>query len=198
MSRLHAWFGPSRREIWRQLAERLGAAHVEGGFGQPDRVDVSHDDWTISLDCYYNAGTKQTLTRLAAPYTNPDKFRFTIYRHGIFSDLGKWMGMQDIEVDYKDFDEAFVIKGTDESKVRALFADRRIREQLELQPSVYLSIESMNGWFSKAPPNTDRLVFQVPGVINNLDRLEALFTLMAVTLDRLCEMGSAYAPRRSD
>ena len=63
-------------------------------------------------------------TRMRAPYVNPEGFRFTIYRKGVFSDLGKLLGMQDIEVGDPDFDEAFIIKGNDESKVRDLFADR--------------------------------------------------------------------------
>ena len=55
---------------------------------------------------------------MRAPYVNPEGFRFTIYRKGLFSDLGKLLGMQDIEVGDPEFDEAFIIKGNDESKVR--------------------------------------------------------------------------------
>ena len=55
---------------------------------------------------------------MRAPYVNPEGFRFTIYRKGIFSELGKLLGMQDIEVGDPEFDEAFIIKGNDEFKVR--------------------------------------------------------------------------------
>lgn len=199
MSVLRKWFGPSSADIWRQLSEQMGATYTAGTFGGSQRVDATHDDWTISLDAYYNPGTKTVFTRLSAPYINPDGFRFSIYRHGLFSDLGKRLGMQDIEVNFKEFDEQFIIKGNDESKVRALFADGKVRTQLLVQPAVFLSIEGANNWFSRSyPPNTDRLTFQVPGVIKDIVRLEQLFTLMSVTLDRLCEIGSAYAMHATD
>jgi hypothetical protein len=196
MSVLRNWFGPSRKEIWRQLSEKMGAVYSEGGFSKSDRVDVSHGEWTITLDCYYNAATKTTYTRLSVPYTNPDAFHFTIYRPSVFTELGKRLGMQDIEVEHAEFDQDFVIKGNDESEVRALFANRELREQLSAQKDVHLSIESGSSWFNRSlPPRTDRLVFQVPGVIKDMERLEKLFALMAVTIDQLCDIGSAYALR---
>jgi hypothetical protein len=199
VSILRKWFGPSQGEVWRQLSEKMGATLAKGGFGKSDRVDVSHEDWTISLDAYYNPGTKTMFTRFTAPYVNPDGFRFTIYRHGFFSDLGKRLGMQDVEVGFQEFDENFVIKGNDESKLRALFSDVAVREQLSAQKSVHLSIESGAGWFRKDdPPTNDRLTFQVPGVIKDVERLEQLFLLMSATLDRLCDIGSAYAARPAE
>ena len=199
MSVLRHWFGPSRSEIWRQLSEKLGATYSAGGFTKSDRVDVTHDEWTITLDCYFNAATKVTYTRLSAPYTNPDAFQFTIYRQSVFSELGKRLGMQDIEVDHAEFDDDFVIKGNDESKVRSLFASRTVREQLSAQKDVHLCIEAGSSWFNRTlPPRTDRLVFQVPGVIKDMERLEKLFSLMAVTIDQLCDIGSAYALRPGD
>ena len=199
MSVLRNWFGPSRSEIWRQLSDKMGARYAEGGFTRSDRVDVVHDEWTITLDCYYNAATKMTYTRLSVPYTNPDAFQFTIYRKSVFSELGKRLGMQDIEVEHARFDDDFIVKGNDESKVRALFASRAIREQLDAQKDVHMSIDGGSSWFNRAlPPRTDRLVFEVPGVIKDMDRLEQLFSLMAVTIDRLCEIGSAYALRPNE
>ena len=196
MSILRKWFGPSQSEIWRQLSEKIGANFDEGGFARSQRVDVSHEDWTISLDAYYNPGTKSTFTRLSAPYVNTDGFRFSIYRKGIFSDIGKRLGMQDVEVGFQEFDEDFIIKGNDESKLRALFADSEVRKQLTLQRGVHLSVEAAGGWFRKDdPPSTDKLTFQVPGVIKDIERLELLFRLMSVTLDRMCDIGSAYGNR---
>jgi sensor c-di-GMP phosphodiesterase-like protein len=62
----------------------------------------------------------ETVTRL-----REEGFRFAIYRKGFFSDLGKLMGMQDIEVGDPEFDEAFIIKGNDESKVVRFFSGVR-------------------------------------------------------------------------
>ena len=76
---------------------------------------------------------------MRAPYVNPEGFRFTIYRKGILSELGKLFGMQDIEIGDPEFDEAFIIKGTDEARVQNLFADAKLRELIRAQPTIQLS-----------------------------------------------------------
>src|SRR5271154_1592971 len=114
------WFGPSKDEVWRQLSQEIGAEFVEGGFLKGNKVQVQVKPWTITLDIYTESTgeTSVTYTRMRAPYVNPEGFRFTIYRKGIFSELGKLLGMQDIEVGDPEFDEAFIIMGNDEARVK--------------------------------------------------------------------------------
>ena len=121
------WFGPSKDEVWRQLSEEIGAEFVEGGFWKGKKVQVHVKPWTITLDTHTESSGESsvTYTRMRAPYVNPEGFRFTIYRKGFFSDLGKLLGMQDIEVGDFEFDEAIIIKGNDEGKVGRLFADAK-------------------------------------------------------------------------
>ena len=189
------WFGPSKDEVWRQLSQEIGAEFVEGGFWKGNKVQAA----CRSLDDHprhvhrIERGTAVTYTRMRAPYVNPEGFRFTIYRKGIFSDLGKLLGMQDIEVGDPDFDEAFIIKGNDEFKVRDLFANPQIRQMIQAQPKIRLEVKDSEGWFGpKFPEDVDELHFQVVGVIKDVERLKALFDLFAAVLDQLCRIGSAY------
>jgi len=124
-------FGPSRDEIWRQFAAAVGGNMTEGGFLKgSSKVQAAHGQWMVTLDNYAVSTGKSTIifTRMRAPYVNPDGFQFTIYRRGLFSDIGKWMGMQDVNVGVQQFDEDFVIKGNDEAKLRGIFADARFRD----------------------------------------------------------------------
>jgi hypothetical protein len=195
MSMLRSWFGPSRDEIWRQLCQETGAQVVPGGFWQGDKVEAKHGQWTIILDTYVESAGRTAIayTRLRAPYVNRDGFKFTIYRKGAFTDLGKWFGMQDIEIGDPQFDERFVIKGNDEKKVAALFARPRIRELLLAQPDVFFTVKEDEGWFGPHfPEGVDELCFQVVGVIKDVERLKLLYDLCAETLQHLCRIGSAY------
>jgi hypothetical protein len=195
MNTLRKLFGPSREEIWRQLSAETGAAYVPGGFWKGSKVQAAHNDWTITLDTYAVSTGKTTMvfTRLRAPYVNPDHFRFTIYRRGLFSDIAKWIGMQDIEVGHEGFDRDFIIKGTDERKLRALFDNQRLRELIAAQPQIHFTVKDDEGWSGTAfPADTDELCFHVCGVIKDLERLKLLFDLFAETLDQLCRIGSAY------
>ena len=189
-------FGPSRREIWEQLSKETNARYVEGGFFGSDRLEVRHSEWIVTLDTFTTMVGKVpiTFTRMRAPYVNPDGFRFEIYRGGFFSGIAKRLGMQDVEIGDELFDREFVIKGTDEAKLRRLFANPRLRELVQAQPELHLTVKDDEGWFGPTfGHNVDELSFQIAGGITDVERLKGLYELFAETLEQLCEIGSAYA-----
>lgn len=195
MAFLRQLFGPSKDEIWRQLCEQIGGDFVEGGFWKGSKVQVHHKQRTVTLDTYSESQGENnaTYTRMRAPFVNNDGFRFTIYRRGFFSDLGKLLGMQDVEIGDPEFDDAYIVKGNDEDRLQRLFANPRIRQLIEKQPQIHLSVRDDEGWFkAKFPEGVDELYFREIGIIKDLDRLKALYDLFAEVLDHLCKIGSAY------
>jgi len=195
MGVLRGMFGPSRQEVWQQLSREMGARFVEGGFAKADKVQVTHGEWTVTLDTYavHTGKTTIVFTRMRAPYVNPDGFRFRVHRRGFFSDIGKALGMQDVEVGQPAFDEDFIIKGTDEGKLRQLFANPKIRALIDSQKNIDFSVKDDEGWFGPTfPDGVDELSFAVAGIIKDIERLKRLYELFAETLEELCRMGSAY------
>ncbi|MEO8129373.1 MAG: hypothetical protein ABI822_19880 [Bryobacteraceae bacterium] len=69
------------------------------------------------------------------------------YRKQIFSELGKMLGMQDVDVGQPDFDRDFIIQGTDEAKLRRLFANARIRELIAAQPQIHFTVKEAPGLY---------------------------------------------------
>lgn len=195
MSLLRNMFGPYKDEIWQQLAQEINANYIEGGFWNQSKVEANIDEWTVTLDTY-NVSTGKVhivYTRLRAPYVNRDGFRFKIYRKGFFSELGKKLGMQDVEVGFPDFDDQFIIQGNDDYKLQRLFQQPTIRQLIELQPEISLEVNDNDGWLSTTfPKDVDQLSFMVVGVIKDIDRLKQLYQLFAEILHRLCQIGSAY------
>ena len=195
MGMLRELFGPSKDEIWRQLSKEISADFIEGGFWRGSKIEASVKEWTVTLDTFVvsTGKTHITYTRMRAPYLNKDGFRFRIYRKGCFSELGKLLGMQDIEVGYPEFDDEFIIQGNDEKKLRLLFANPTIRRSIEAQPKISLEVRDDEGWFgAHFPEGVDELYFQVIGVIKEVERLKLLYELFAETLDHLCDIDSAY------
>lgn len=187
-------FGPSREEIWRQLSQEIGGELIEGGFWKQGKVQARHGSWTVTLDNYTvsTGHSHATFTRLRAPFVSRDGFSFNIYRKGLFSELGKRLGMQDIETGQSAaFDEDFIVKGNDEAKVRSLFANPEIRRLIAVQPKIRLEIKDKDRPFDGFPEEVDELVFHVHGVIKDVARLRGLFDLFAEVLDELCRMGCA-------
>ena len=187
-------FGPNINEVWQQLSREIGAEMVGGGW-RPRKVQAHVKDWIITLDTYTVSTGKSsvTYTRMRAPYLNKDGFRFTVYRSGFFTEIGKALGMQDVEIGQPDFDNDFVIKGNDESKLRALFSNLEIRRHIQVQPRIYFHVKDDEGWFGATfPEGVDELYFQVVGIIKDIERLKSLFELFSQVLNHLCHIGSAY------
>lgn len=195
MGMLRKLFGPSREEIWGQLAQEVGGHLVHGRLGKGTKVIAKVGEWTVTLDLFVvpAGNTVIPITRLRAPFVNPDGFRFSISRKGLFSGIGKFFGMQDVEVGFPEFDEAFIIKGNNESQLRMLFSDSALRQALNAQKEVQFEVCDDEGWFGPDfPQGVDELRFYVGDEIRDLERLKGLFDLFAITLHRLCAIGSAY------
>jgi hypothetical protein len=195
MKSLRKLFGPSKEEVWSQLSKEIGADYQEGGFFKTGNVIVTHRQWQIILDTYTVSTGKSTVTytRMRVPYVNNDGFRFRVYRKSIFSGLGKWLGMQDIEIGDPYFDEEFIIQGKPVEMVMTLFANMNIRQLIQKQPDIHFEVKDDEGIFGKTfPDGVDELYFQTTGVIKDKQRLKDLFDLFSSVLEELCRLGSAY------
>lgn len=195
MGFLRDLFGPSREEVWRQLAAEIGGQYVQGGFWKTDKVQARVRQWTVTLDTFTESvGEMHSVyTRLRAPYVNRDGFRFRIYREGFFSGLGRALGMQDIKIGDATFDRDFVLQGNNETQLKRMLADVEVRGLLQRQPCVHFEVTHDKGLFGFGadPEGVDELYFQASGVICDLGQLKDLYALFAATLDRLCVIGSA-------
>lgn len=187
-------FGPSKKEIWKQLALEIQANYLEGGFWKGDKVEAYVDNWLIVLDTYAVSTGKSsiTYTRMRAPFINLNNFYFRVYRSGFFSEIGKKLGMEDIEIGYEKFDQDFIIKSNNKEKVKQLFQDENVRKLIENQPNINLQIKNDEGAFKKHfPDGTSELYFEVTGVIKDIDRLKKLYELFAEVLKELGNIGVA-------
>ena len=196
MGILKSIFGPSKNEIWSQIAADVGEEFIEGGFlkGSPALV-YKHGEWQIRLDTYTkdSGNSNRTYTRVRAPFINKDELYFKIYREGFFSDIGKFLGMQDIKTGDPFFDEQFIIKSNNRKKLKLFLADPKMKELIQGQPKIHLEIRDDEGWFgADFPEGVDELYFECVGVIEETERLKSLFDLFSVSLIRLVQIDSAY------
>ncbi len=197
MNHLNQVFTPSKAEIWQQFCSEISNEIVHCQVWQGERVVVKEQQWTISLDTYNRRlSTKKgilnyTYTRIRAPYLNQDNFQFTIYRKGVYSDLGKFFGMENIQSDDPWLDQNFIIQSNSQAKVKELLKNPRIYELMSSYQSINLPTGADEGWFGTCfPEGLDELYLQIHGIIKDIDRLKCLFELFAQTLNYLCQMNS--------
>jgi hypothetical protein len=195
MGFLRSIFGPSKDEIWGQLAGDIGGEYQKGGFLRPDVLRYRSGEWEITLDTYTvsNGKTSSTYTRMRAPFVNKDGLYFQIYRAGFFSSIGKALGMQDLVVGNPYFDEAFIIKGNNADKIKSLLSDPKLTGLIRQQPDICFEIRDDEGWFgAKFPEGVDELRFQCYGVLRDEPLLRNLFEMFSTALQRLVQIDSAY------
>lgn len=160
-----------RDAAWKQFAGEVGAEFIEGGFFSPSKVQVHFKEWIITLDTFSAGDT--LYTRMKTPLQNKDGFQFTVFRTGLVSQLDKALGSQHIGLGDLEFDRDYVVQGNNESKVRALFANQRIRQLIQTQKAIRLGIRENN------------LRFEAQGFIKDVERLKSILELMKVTLNQL-------------
>lgn len=166
------FFGPFKRDVWTLVADELGAEFTRGGFFRADKVIYWWGNFPITLDTYTTGGEdSQTYTRMRVVCSVPASFKCKVYREGIFSLFGKMLGMQDIEIGDRWFDEVFVVKGNDPESVKILLSDAQLRSLISIQPRIELSISS-------------GIEFESHGVIKDPDLLVRLFELFIHLLMR--------------
>lgn len=104
------------------------------------------------------------------------------------------------------FDQEFIIKGSDSERIMELISNPSIRLLIESQPKLKFGITKQRAgekgfnasWTSltvgKAPASNGdvqvELIFQEKGVIKDIERLKAIFDLFYQTLDHLERAGA--------
>jgi hypothetical protein len=186
-------WGPSKAKVWRQLAEEIGGQYVKGNFLTGSKVQLSYGPWTITLDTYVPGDLSDSYTRLSALYVGRDNFHFTVHRKNILSNLHKYFGMQDVEVDYSKFDKEFIIQGNNESRLRELFQNHKICELIRAMPFIYLYSSEQDYLYKQ--PFLKKLCLITESGIKDIDCLWSLFELIAEMLDQLNRIGAVTNDR---
>jgi hypothetical protein len=181
---------PKKDEAWSAIAERRAGEITMARRGIRS-IRFPAGRWAVLLDTYTqsNGQSSQVYTRWRSVYHAMDDFRFRIYRKSIFSGIGKFFGMQDIEVGQPDIDPDWIIKSNSEGRIQSLMSQREIVVSLGTLRSGRLQVKPLRGRH-KAP---DRMLLElaVSGILRDADRLDAGCDLMHSMLDRMARLGSA-------
>ena len=185
---------PSREVAWTALAERRGGTLVLGKKNKVKEVRFRLEPFELVLDTYTvsTGQSSQVYTRGRILYPMRDKFRFKLYRRSIFSGIGKYFGMQDIEVGHPAVDREYVIKAESPGRIQALLLRSGVSRSLVILDSG--SFETRK--FKKRGVDTTNireLRYQSAGVLRDADRLDAVVDLFTETVQHLVKSGSAWA-----
>ena len=161
---------------WRQFASELvGAEFQQGNLFRRSKVEVPVNGRMASLDEYaVSSGDSSTVyTRLRAPLQNAGGLEFTIARRTLISNLDKLLGTKEIAIGDTEMDRLFVVRGNQEIRVRALFANPTLRRLIGDEKSIHVRVRN------------SQLNLEIQGSIRDVRRLKSLFELFKAILLQL-------------
>lgn len=186
-------FAEHQDEVWRKLSEELGGVFKNEEGWRHDEVEIRDGDWTVNLSFVaHRAGRGEAIyTCFRARFVNPEKFRFELSREELAHGIAKLFGMQDVQVGDKTLDKMFLIKTTDEEKLKKLFASENLRKLVVGEKDLRIVVrDTHQGLGAEFPEGVDELVVEVPGRVNDGERLKRLYQLFAMLLNGIGEFGA--------
>jgi hypothetical protein len=129
----------TEEETWKQVKKHLANNNLSDSILIKDKGFSILIDIDIDLGGGFEGGLSTTQLKSAIKADN--NFRFAIHKKNLLDDVGKFFGMQDVTIGYKEFDDAFIIKTTDEKRIKEIFADKNTRNTLKSMSHFTLSVE---------------------------------------------------------
>jgi len=170
----------AQQKAWSDLATQTGLTFEPGGFfGPVPRVTGAHRGHTLTLDTFTRGSGKHrhTYTRIVLFVNNAVGIYLALYQESVFSKIGKFFGMEDLQIGDEEVDRRFIIKSKPESFAASLFTSISLRQQL-LQARV-LNVE-VDG---------RELTFEQVGLLTDVEYLKFLFDLLGQLAERVEQAG---------
>jgi hypothetical protein len=169
--------GSTAEEIGKQLAQDIQGEELIG-YHAVLRQDGLPDillDIEVDLGGGFEGGYEWT--RLSAPVQVRDDFRFALHHESFLDKAGKLLGLEDKVIGYADFDKEFIIKTSDEAKVKTVFEDTSVR-------SFFQSLEAFNLHIVHAE-GAARLELEMERAITDAAALQATYQAFTSVLMKL-------------
>ena len=119
--------GNTTDDLWKQVSADLSGKNMYEYYAllvQDERkVELVID---IDLGGGFESGSAST--SFTAPVTSGHVFRFALHHQGLIDSAGKFFGMEDVVLGYKEFDDALIIKTNDRDRTRRIFYDEKVRK----------------------------------------------------------------------
>lgn len=135
--------------VFAAAAEELGGDFTPGVFGwlgdnEPKIVaKVGRADVEIDIRVQGSGKNKRVFTRIRCRATAPNETALRVYREGFFSGVARAIGFQDVPIGDHDFDQAYMVKASDEMFARA-WLNRTVRDRLLAAAEYRFELEG--GW----------------------------------------------------
>jgi hypothetical protein len=185
-------------DVWAAFAQEVRGSWNAPKYAETPCIEVPHPNGPVKIEgevtmiLVGKVMVPVLSTRFSASLPEARGQRFSVSRASFATAVAKWFGALDIHVDDDDFDQAFVLKGDTPDVVRTIFADASLRARYLRDFEGQLMRRDDGSILGDPTPNADPLELVVPGYIDDLERMRALWTLFVATLERVPDRSTPH------
>ncbi|SDY51769.1 hypothetical protein [Hymenobacter psychrophilus] len=187
METIRTFTADSEPDLWAQVATDMAS--------QPDlfdyRVDLCQPPYRVRLELDIDLGGGfeggYELTTLRAVVPGQPALRFALHEQDWVHEIGKLLGLEDVELGYAELDQAFIITTNDANTLRRLLADSAVHQTLLHHPSARFTLAPD----SAAPDAPLLLTFSLERAVVEPEQLRELYKLLLRMLQQLAPQTSA-------
>ncbi|WP_019947459.1 hypothetical protein [Hymenobacter aerophilus] len=189
METIRTFTADSEPALWAQVAADMAR--------QPDlfdyRADLCQPPYCVrlALDIDLGGGFEggYELTTLRATVPGQPALRFALHEQDWVHEIGKLLGLQDVELGYAELDRTFIITTNDANALRRLLADPAVHQALLHHPTARLTL-APDSEAADAPLLLD---FSVERAVVEPEQLRELYQLLLRLLQQLAPQTTAPA-----
>jgi hypothetical protein len=180
--------------VWRDFADSKGGEVINDETKENNPIlamyiPVEGTDAHVTITPYSLKGkSKGAGTSATLHYAPREHFVFSIRVEKSVDQIGKALGLQDIQLGDHDFDHRFLIQGTDVGKVRNLFADMKLRDLILTNTVSELRLNVDSGDLPaehRVPAGRHAIVYNHDKALDKFEQLEAMFGILTSVVHRL-------------
>lgn len=119
--------GNTTDDLWQQVSADLSGKNIYEYYALLVQ-DERKVELVIDIDMGGGFESGSAITSFTAPVALVHDFRFALHHQGLIDSAGKFFGMEDVVIGYKDFDDALVVKTNDRERTRRIFSDEEVRK----------------------------------------------------------------------
>jgi hypothetical protein len=184
-----------KREAWKAFARAIGGQFEGTRFGKADQVKSMVYDWPVYLDTHAVGTAGRQLveyTRLRAFFPPRKAFEAMLYTTDVSNEMPPAPGMTEIPGNTLGLQPNLIARTDQAELLQALVRNDDFARLVMTIAPLHLQIRRRRNWQDSGVSSSVCEVYvQERGIITDLERLQALYTLVVTCLNQLHAIGSA-------
>jgi len=175
--------GNTVEEIWTQIDASFTDNPDLFEFNAVIKQEGHTVEFNLDIDLGGGFEGGYALTRFVSRLRKFDDFRFSLHRQDLIDGIGKFLGMQDVEIGVPGFDKDIVIKTNDEERLKDILSSSTVLKVLQTLPDFSFHITHHHSTHTEV--ESASLELRIDEGITDTLKLRLIYAAFILILDKI-------------